>query len=39
MRAIYNRGGRLTERTDMMQFWADKVDAMRDGAEVIKLVA
>lgn len=38
-RAIYNRGGRMTERTDMMQFWADKVDAMRDGAEVIKLVA
>ncbi|TAI63893.1 integrase arm-type DNA-binding domain-containing protein [Bradyrhizobium sp. Leo170] len=38
-RAIYNRGGRLTERADLMQFWADKVDAMRDGAQVIKLAA
>lgn len=38
-RAIYNRGGRLTERAQIMQFWADKVDAMRDGAQVIKLAA
>lgn len=27
---IYNRGQRLLERTKMMQFWADKIDTMRD---------
>jgi integrase len=38
-RAIYNRGGRMTERAELMQFWADRIDAMRDGAMVIKMAA
>jgi integrase len=29
--AIYNRNQRLPERIKMMQFWADKCDAIRDG--------
>ncbi|MCA1455900.1 integrase arm-type DNA-binding domain-containing protein [Bradyrhizobium sp. BRP22] len=37
--AIYDRGGRITERTDMMQFWADKVDTMRKGAVVLPFAA
>jgi len=28
--AIYNRDQRLTERTKMMQFWADKIDKLRE---------
>ena len=32
--AIYNRDQRLPERTKMMQFWADKIDALRDGGSV-----
>jgi hypothetical protein len=28
--AIYNRDQRLAERTKMMQFWADKVDKLRE---------
>jgi integrase len=28
--AIYNRDQRLPERTKMMQFWADKIDALRE---------
>jgi integrase len=28
--AIYNRDQRLTERTRMMQFWADKIDKLRE---------
>jgi hypothetical protein len=35
--AIYNRDQRLPERTKMMQFWADKIDALRDGESVVKL--
>jgi integrase len=31
--AIYNRDQRLPERTKMMQFWADKLDALREGRE------
>jgi hypothetical protein len=31
--AIYNRNQLLPERTVMMQFWADKCDALRDGKE------
>jgi integrase len=41
--AIYNRDQRLPERTKIMQFWADKCDAMREGKTVkaakFKLVA
>ena len=29
--AIYNRNQRLPERATMMQFWADRCDAIRDG--------
>jgi len=28
--AIYNRDGRLRERTKMMQHWAHKIDELRD---------
>jgi integrase len=28
--AIYNRDQRLVERTKMMQFWADKIDLLRE---------
>jgi hypothetical protein len=28
--AIYNRDQRLPERTKIMQFWADKIDALRE---------
>jgi hypothetical protein len=28
--AIYNRDQRLTERTRMMQVWADKIDKLRE---------
>jgi integrase len=28
--AIYNRDQRLAERTKMMQFWADKIDVLRE---------
>jgi hypothetical protein len=28
--AIYNRNQRLAERTKMMQFWADKIDTLRE---------
>jgi integrase len=37
--AIYNRDQRQAERTKMMQFWADKIDALRDGESVVKLAA
>ena len=33
--AIYNRDQRLPERTKMMQFWADKIDALRDRGSVV----
>jgi integrase len=35
--AIYNRDQRLPERTKMMQFWADKIDALHDSESVVKL--
>ena len=28
--AIYNRDQRITERAKMMQFWADKIDKLRE---------
>jgi integrase len=41
--AIYNRNQRLPERIKLMQFWADKCDAMREGkkeqAAKFKIVA
>ena len=30
-RAVYDRDDRLPERIDLMQFWADQIDALRDG--------
>jgi hypothetical protein len=36
--AIYNRDQRLPERTKIMQFWADKIDALRGSRrEIAKL--
>jgi integrase len=35
--AIYNRDQRLSERTKMMQFWADKIDALRGDGSAVKL--
>ncbi|WP_129649535.1 tyrosine-type recombinase/integrase [Peristeroidobacter agariperforans] len=35
VRAAYNRATRLAERRKMMQAWADYLDALRTGAEVI----
>ena len=34
--AIYNRDQRLSERTKMMQFWADKIDALHGGESAVK---
>ena len=31
VRAIYDRDDCLPERVELMQFWADKIDEMRDG--------
>lgn len=33
----YNRSIHLAERTKMMQSWADQLDALRDGAEVVSI--
>ncbi len=35
VRAAYNRATRLAERRKMMQAWADQLDTLRAGAEVI----
>lgn len=35
VRAAYNRASYLAERRKMMQAWADYLDALRDGAQVI----
>ncbi len=35
VRAIYNRATRLPERRAMMQAWADYLDALRTGANVV----
>ena len=34
---IYNRGDVWPARVAMMQFWADKLDALRDGSNVVRL--
>lgn len=36
--AVYNRTSFLPERTAMMQAWADHLDRLRDGAQVIPMV-
>ena len=33
----YNRSMYLAERTKMMQSWADQLDALRDGAEIVSI--
>ena len=33
----YNRTTHLTERRDMMQRWADYLDGLKNGAEVVPL--
>jgi len=41
-RAVYDRDDRLPERIELMQFWANKVDAMRGGGEAkarLRLIA
>lgn len=35
--AAYNRSARLEERRQMMQAWADYLDSLRDGANVVAL--
>jgi len=37
VRAAYNKAQRLPERRKMMQAWADYLDRLRDGAQVIPL--
>jgi integrase len=37
IRSAYNRGKYLEERRRMLQHWADYLDTLRDGAQVIKL--
>lgn len=37
IRAAYNRAGHLPERRKMMQAWADYLDALRTGAEIVPL--
>ena len=35
IRAAYNRVKYLPQRTKMMQQWADYLDTLKDGAEII----
>ncbi len=37
IRAIYNRATHLPERTKLMQWWSDTLDAAQKGGEVIKI--
>ena len=37
VRGAYNRAEYLPERKKMMQQWADHLDALREGAKVIKM--
>jgi hypothetical protein len=36
-RAVYDRDDRLPERVELMQFWADKIDALRDDQSSVQL--
>jgi integrase len=36
-RAVYDRDDRLPERVGLMQFWADKIDALRDDQSSVQL--
>ena len=35
IRGIYNRGQYWTERVEMMQWWSDHLDLLRDGATIL----
>lgn len=37
VRAAYNRAKCLPQRIKLMQHWADRIDAIRDGAEIVPL--
>jgi hypothetical protein len=37
VRAAYNRAERLAERRKMMQAWADYLDGLKDGVNVVAL--
>jgi integrase len=37
VRAAYNKAQRLTERRKMMQAWADYLDELREGANVVPI--
>jgi integrase len=37
VRAAYNRAKCLPQRIKLMQHWADRIDAMRDGAKIVPL--
>ena len=37
MRAAYNYAEHLPERRRMMETWADYLDALKDGAEVVTI--
>lgn len=39
VRAAYNRAQHVAERAKLMQWWADRLDKLRDGADVIPLPA
>ena len=39
VRAAYHRGAHWNERVDMAQWWADYLDTLRSGAEVVPLFA
>jgi integrase len=39
VRGAYNRAQYLAERTKLMQWWADRIDALRKGADVIPFKA
>jgi integrase len=37
IRAAYNKAQRLPERRKMMQVWADYIDGLREGANVVPI--
>ena len=39
VRGAYNRAQWIAERTKLMQWWADRLDKMRKGADVLPMKA
>jgi integrase len=35
VRGAYHRGAHWAERVEMMQWWSDRLDALRDGADIV----